>query len=84
MKSPNNREDSSATGHHLSPNEASSIGFVLHLIELLAKGAEGNSKITQAVAKTVGFSPQTDSKFLLLKRTLTKDIKHGVIEPFPI
>lgn len=47
----------------LSPNEASSTGNGLHLIELLAKGHPWET--TQAIAKTLGGSPQTDSKALL-------------------
>ena len=38
MKSSNNGGDSTLTGHFLSPNEASSTGNELHLIELLVKG----------------------------------------------
>lgn len=47
----------------LSPNEPSSTGNGLHLIELLAKGHPWET--TQAIAKTLGGSPQTDSKALL-------------------
>jgi hypothetical protein len=38
MKSPNNG-DEVPSGHPLSPDEASSSGNILHLIELLDKGA---------------------------------------------
>ena len=51
MKSPNNGEDNGATGHHLSPNEASSIGFVLHLIELLGKKLRGILKQPRLLQK---------------------------------
>lgn len=40
--------------------------LILHLIDLWAKGQHGNLQTIQAVAKTIDFSPQTDSKALLL------------------
>lgn len=43
------------------------------LIELLAKGSHGNPKTTQAVAKTIGCSPQNDGKVQFAK-TIPKQL----------
>ena len=59
--------DSAQTSNLLSPNGASSPGIGLNLIKLLTKESHRNSQTTQAVAKTVSCSLQTDSKAPLLK-----------------
>lgn len=67
----------------LSPNEASSTGIGLHLIELLANGVHGNPPTTQAVTKTLGCSPQTVSTTPLLKTKPTQLTEHGDAELTP-
>jgi hypothetical protein len=56
----------------LLPNKASSARAEFHPFELLVKESSRNSQTTKAVAKTIGCSPQTDSKALLLKTTLVR------------
>ena len=56
------------TGHLLSPNEASRTKSGLHLSFWL-KGSYGNPQTTQAAAKTIGCSPQTDHKASWMKTT---------------
>ena len=50
----------------------------LSFIELSSrpKRSHGNTQTTQAFAKTIGCSPQTDSKSLLRKTTPTQLIQH--------
>jgi hypothetical protein len=54
----------------MSPDEAYSIKNVSNFTELLAKGAPFASSKTYSVAKATGCSLQTDTKALLLKRTV--------------
>lgn len=77
MKLPHSWGDRAPTEHPLSPNKASKTAIELHLIALLAKGVHRNPQTTQAVGKTLGCSPQTDSKSPLLKTTPTQLIEHG-------
>ena len=60
------------SSHFLSSNEASSTRIGLHLIELLAKGVPLNPQMTQAVAKTIVYTPQIDRKPPLLKTIPTQ------------
>ena len=55
----------------------------LYLIELLAKGFSWNSQTTQSKVKTIGCSPQTESKSSLLKVTPTQIIEHREVEMVP-
>ena len=50
MKTTNYGRDGAPAGHLLSPNEASSPGVGLYLIEILAKGVHENSQTTQTIA----------------------------------
>lgn len=53
------------TGHLLS--QSKDFSTRIDLTELLAKGPHGNLPTTQGVAKTLGCSPQTDSKTALVE-----------------
>jgi hypothetical protein len=70
MKQANNRGCRAPRGHLMSPDEAYSIKNVSNFTELLAKGAPFASSKTYSVAKATGCSLQTDTKALLLKRTV--------------
>lgn len=80
MKSPNKGRDSVIPCHLLSPNEVSSTRIELHFIELLNKKTHRNPQITQAVAKTMGCSLQTDSKAYLPKITCISLIEHEEVK----
>ena len=75
MKSTNNEVDKVPTGHLLTPNEASNKRTVLHLIELLAKGALQESPNNPPVIKTLACFPQTDINDPVLKIIPTQLIK---------
>ena len=84
MKSPNSGGRQSPNSCHLlSPNEASNTRIWLHLIELLAKGAQQEHSNKPAFCKTISCSPQTDHKALLLKATPTQLIEHGELDLVP-
>lgn len=57
MKLPKNGEHRASTGHHLSPDEASTPGIGLHVVQFLAKRIPCESQTTQAVAKTIDHLP---------------------------
>lgn len=58
MESPNNGGDI-VPARHLSPlNKSFSARNGLYLIKLLAKEPHGDSQTTQAIAKTIGCTPQ--------------------------
>ena len=65
-----NQNQGAPTGHLLSPNQASSIGTELHLIEMEPQNNPGCA------------SPQNDGKAQLLK-TPTLFVEHGKIELMP-
>ena len=67
----------------LLPNKASSARAEFHPFELLVKESSRNPQTTKAVAKTIGCSPQTDSKASLLKTTLIELIEHGEVKLMP-
>ena len=71
MKLPSDGRYRVLADHLLSPNESSSTETGLHSIELLAKGIPWESKITQAIAKTMSCPSQMYSEIPLLKITLT-------------
>lgn len=85
MKLPNNGDGKAQTLHvfFLSRNEVFTIENGLHLIEL-AKGVPWESKNNQAAAKSIGSSPQTDSKVPFLKKTSTHLFQHGKVDLVPI
>lgn len=66
MESPNNRGNKTST-KHLLPSSAKN---EFHPVELMAKEPHGNYQITQINAKAIDYSPQTDSKILLLRKAL--------------
>ena len=61
MKSPNEGEGT-PNGHLFSPNEASRTGTGFHPIDCWLKRCYGNPQTTQVTDKTIGSSPQTNSK----------------------
>ena len=67
MKLANSEEDLASTGHLLSLNEVCSTTIGLHIIGFWSKVFYGNPQTTQAVAKAINSSPQTDSKAPMLK-----------------
>lgn len=71
------------SSHLLSTNEASSNKTGLHLIELLAEGVPLGPQTTQAVAKSMDCSPQTDSKAPLPKTSPTQLIEHRQVKLVP-
>lgn len=70
MKLPNSRKIESQW-IFLSPNEVFSIRNRLYLIELWAKGFNGNSQTIQAILKGTDGSQQSNDKALLVKITPT-------------
>ena len=62
---------------YLPPNKFSSTRNVIHLIELLTKGAP-EKPTTQAMSTSC--SPQTDGKILLLKTIFTQLINHRKVK----
>lgn len=52
----------------------------LHLLDLVAKGTHGNPKISQAIATAIVCSPETESKTLLVNKTLSYFIENGEVE----
>jgi hypothetical protein len=80
---PNNNGDGAQTGHFSSPKEACSDGNGLYLIQRLAKEPQGSLQITQAFAKSVDCSPQTERKTLLLQITHTHFIEYVEVKPAP-
>lgn len=83
MKLPNNGDDRAQTLHFSSPNEVFTIEDGLHLIGL-AKGVPWEATNNQAVAKSIGSSPQTDSKVPFLKKTSTHLVQHGKVNLVPV
>lgn len=83
MTSPNKGRDRAPTSRLLLLNEAYRTGNELHLIELLVKGVPWEPpKKTQAVAKTIDCSPQTDHRVLLLN-TIPMLAEHGEVKLAP-
>lgn len=78
MKLPNKGEDKTPTRYLLSPNETCSTGNGSWL-----KDPNGNPQTAQVIAKTLGDSPQTDGKALLLKITSIQLIKHEEVDLMP-
>ena len=83
MKSSNNLGDRVLSDHISSPNEASNIRTQLQTIELLGKVGHRNPQTTQAVAKTICCSLQSDSKSPLLTTTLPQLIEHEEVKLVP-
>lgn len=90
MKLPNNGDDIFSSpneiftienGLHLSYRKQNENG--LHLIGL-AKGVPWESTNNQAVAKSIGSSPQTHSKVPFLKKTSTHLFQHGKVDLVPV
>ena len=77
MKSPK-VTGQSVTGYLLSPNEASSTGNGLHLIESLAEGVPWGPSNNSGYCQDYRLPPQTDSKTLLLKTTPMQLTEHEV------
>ena len=75
---PKNGGDRIPTGHLLSPNETSSTGIGLHLVEMLVKGV-----FWESPNNPDGCSPQTDGQAPLLETTPTQLIKHGEVQLVP-
>ena len=69
-------------GHLLSPNETSSSGSRLHLMELLAKGVPYEPSNNAGYCQGYCF-PQASGKALLLKTKLTYLIEHGEVKLVP-
>lgn len=68
-----------APAAQLSPlNEVSSAGNRLYLLSCWSKGPHRKQQTTQVVETSIGCSPPTDGKDLLLKIELTE---HGEFEP---
>lgn len=67
MRSPNNEEDTSLTGHLLLVNTAPSIRIGLHSMKLFAEKAPYEPQTIQVafspVAKTIDCSLKTDSRY---------------------
>lgn len=84
MESPYNRRDNDPTRHNILPNEIPSSGNTLHLSKLLSpqmsyRNTPPKKKTLYAMANAIGYSPQLDSKILLLKTPHTYGIEHGEI-----
>lgn len=79
MKPSNTRGDRGPAGQVLSPNEASSIGIELHIIELLAKGIPWESPNNPGYCFT-----KTDGKASLLKAIPTDLTEHEAVKLVPI
>ena len=56
---------------------------LLQIDTVRQKHPHGNALTTQAIAKSVGCSPQTDGEDLLLKATLLNLMKHGEVKMVP-
>lgn len=71
MESPNNRGDKAPTRHLLPPNETlvSRMGYIYS--NYWPKGPQAKPQTTQATAKAICFSLQTNDNTLLLKTTST-------------
>lgn len=67
----------------LSQNEVFTVENGLHIIEL-AKGVPWESTNKQAAAKSIGSSPETDSKVVFLKKTSRHPFEHGKVDLVPI
>lgn len=76
MESPNNREEKTPGRYLLSRNEASSSGNGIYYIQYNwighERGSNGDAQITHAIVRDIRWSPQTDSKALLLKTASTQ------------
>lgn len=81
MKVPNSGGERAPT--IFLPNEVSSLGNGINLIECLANGTHGNAQRTQAVAKAVDCYPQIDGKIPLLKTTPTQYIEREEVKLVP-
>lgn len=77
MKSPSNVGVRVLIGHFLSSNDVASIS------SCWPEGSCGDTQTTKAVAKTIGYSLQTNNKDPLLKITSTRHIEHGEVELAP-
>lgn len=75
--------DRAPSGHLLSSNEASSPRIWLGIIECWPKVFHGYPQTTQAVAKTIGYSPQNDSKAPLLNTIPTQLNERGKAKSVP-
>lgn len=73
-KMSNNRGVNVPTGHLLSPNEACSSGVGLDL-SYWPNGSHGKLQTTQAVAKAISCSSQTERNTLLLKTHNSLDME---------
>ena len=77
MKLPNNREDVAPSGYLLSPNEASSIGYRIYLIELLRNDNLWKPPNNPRYCQGYWLRSQTDRKPLLLNKMLTQLIEQS-------
>lgn len=78
-KSWSNRVDKVSDKPFSSPNEASSTGNGLHIIDILAKGTQWESKKKKRLFSVL----QSHGKALLMKTTLTFCFAHGEIKLAP-
>lgn len=83
IKSPNNGEDRVlvARSCHKMKFPVRGVGYIQ--MSFWPNGSHGNLQTTQAVAKTMLYSPQTEGKCTLMKTTPTQLIEHGEVELAP-
>lgn len=82
MKSLNSGRDRAPNrAHHQMRLLRLGLGFIY--LSCWLKGSHGKPQTTQSVGKTIGCSPQTDSKAPLLKTTAIQSIQHGEVYLVP-